>query len=207
MKQLIDTGSYMTVEEFRKAYGTEPPSASIEPTMEVAGVPARYRGVEPDTKRAAALGEGKGLYLFGDVGTGKTTMACAVMAGWLKLGHRGALYVSSVDLAADLMPTSKTRETRLSQAKEARLLVLDDLGKEPPTPWILAELFAIVDARWAQGTAHTIVTSQLAPSELGARLAERGDDATAKAIVSRLSGMCSLVKCAGQDGRLYGRRG
>lgn len=207
MKRIIDTGSYMTEEEFREAYGIKPPSASIEPTMEAAGVPARFRNVQPDTKRASALGEGKGLYLFGDVGTGKTTMACAVMAGWLKMGRRGALYVSSVDLATDLMPTSKVRERRLSQAKDAGLLVLDDLGKEPPTPWILAELFSIVDARWAQCSAHTIVTSQLAPSELAARLAERGDEATAKAIVSRLSGMCSLIRCQGQDGRIYGRRG
>nr|DAF81932.1 MAG TPA: replicative helicase [Caudoviricetes sp.] len=207
MAKIIDTGSYMTAEEFRRAYGADAPSLDIGGTMERAGVPRRFQQVRPDTARAADLGEGRGLYLFGDVGTHKTTMACAVLAGWIKLGHGGALYASSVDLAAELMPTSKVREQRLAQVKAAKLLVLDDLGKEPPTPWILATLFSIVDARWSSGTQHTIVTAQLAPSELAGRLAERGDEATAKAIVSRLAGMCSLIRCTGQDGRIYGRRG
>lgn len=203
MADIIDTHSHMTAEQFAEMFGHEPP-VNIPGTMERAGVPAKFRGVKPDTRRAAALGEGRGLYLFGDVGTHKTTMACAVLAGWLKLGHGGALYVSSVDLAMELMPTSRDRDRRMAQVKAAKLLVLDDLGKEPPTPWVLSSLFSIIDARWASGTQHTIVTSQMAPSELAGRLAERGDEATAKAIVSRLSGMCGLIRCGGHDSRIFG---
>lgn len=205
MGDIIDTGSYLTPKEFEERYGHPAPTATVdlEASLASAGVPALFRSVEPDTKRAQALGKGKGLYLYGDVGTGKTTMACAVMAGWLKLGHGSALYTSAAELAAELMPTSKVRDSRMLQVREAKLLVLDDLGKEPPTPWILSTFFVIIDSRWASGDQHTIVTAQMPPSELASRLAERGDEATAKAIVSRLAGSCTLIRCEGLDGRIF----
>lgn len=202
----IDTHSVMTPEEWRELTGRDAPAASLASALERAGVPQRFRGVRPDAGRARSLGEGRGLYLFGDVGTGKTTRACAVLAGWASLGRGWALYASSVSLAAALMPSAPDRARSLERAATARLLVLDDLGKEPPTPWAVAGLFEVVDARWARGDLHTVATSQLSPSELALRLGERGDEATAKAVVSRLVGMCDLVRCEGGDNRIRRER-
>lgn len=200
---IIDTHSVMTPEEWRELTGRDVPSRSVAEELERAGVPKRFRSVRPDVARADGLGEGRGLYLFGDVGTGKTTRACAVVAGWASLGRTGALYRSSVSAMAALMPSTAGRDAESSRLRSAPLLVLDDLGKVPPTAWTLASLFEVVDARWSAGNLHTVVTSQLSPSELALRLAERGDEATAKAVVSRLVGMCDLVRCDGVDGRIW----
>lgn len=165
------------------------------------GVPERYASVAVDSRRVGDMASGRGLWLHGDVGTGKTTAACSALRGWLASGRRGA-FVTSVAMLSELRDSMTRRDEVASTSRYATvgLLVLDDLDKEPPTARSLSKLFGVVDARWASSR-PTVVTSQLAPSEIGARLAAGGDEATATAIVSRLVGSCVTMRMGGRDMR------
>lgn len=66
------------------------------------------------------------------------------------------------------------------------VLIIDDLGKDSSTQWVLAKLFQIVNGRYEAERA-TIVTSQYTQAGLAAVLSEYGRKEDALAIVSRLA--------------------
>ncbi|EUB32610.1 ATP-binding protein [Olsenella uli] len=169
-----------------------------------AGVPERYASGAIDSRYVRAMASGRGLWLYGDVGTGKTTAACAALRGWVASGRRAA-FVSAPAMLADLRDAMFRHDEAHATARyaTAALLVLDDLDKEPPTARALAKLFEVIDARYSRGL-PTVVTSQLGPSEIGARLGSQGDAETATAIVSRLVGTCRVMRMLGADRRVHG---
>lgn len=166
------------------------------------GVPAAFLGVPADMRANEPLSRGVGSWIAGPVGTGKTWSACSMARGWLRSG-RSFRFVSSTDLLSELRSTFDGRSDELevvSRYAGAALLVLDDLGKETPTDYALSKLFQVVDRRWANGL-PTIVTSQLGPEDMAARLSSRGNRETADALMSRLSATCRTVRTGGPDRR------
>lgn len=151
--------------------------------MTMAGVPSRYRNVTSDQRRNEELKSGKNAYVFGRSGSGKTTMACQMLRGWMDAGMGSGRFVPSVDLIAAVMPGGDAN--LISSCMTCGLLVLDDLGKETHTQFSNATLFRVVDARYSNKR-PMVVTSQLDPSAMARKLAEGGDSETAGAIVSRL---------------------
>lgn len=135
-------------------------------------------------------GAAPGWFVTGGFGTGKTTVAQAVMRLWTE-GGRGGLMVSEVDYLRELRdsfdePGETARLTR--RVVEAPLLVVDDMGKSAPAPWKAEELFRVVDARW-RGRMPTVVTSNMTPQQLGALW---GGTSAALAVASRLSAFRSV---------------
>jgi DNA replication protein DnaC len=135
-------------------------------------IPPRYRGVsfdrppvteisEPAVQRVRKfirkldenLAAGRGLWFTGDVGTGKTTLAMLVSKSALEEGHSVAIY-SMPKLLARIRRTydSESREDSYSQFFErltsVDLLHIDDLGAERQTPWVLEQLYSIVNERY-----------------------------------------------------------
>ena len=135
-------------------------------------IPARYRGVsfdrppvtaisEPAVQRVRKfirrldrnLAEGRGLWFTGDVGTGKTTLAMLISKTALERGHSVAIY-SMPKLLARIRRTYETEvgEDSYSQFFErltsVDLLHIDDLGAERQTPWVLEQLYSIVNERY-----------------------------------------------------------
>lgn len=108
---------------------------------------------------------GRGLHLTGEVGTGKTFLACAVMRA---LVERGAVHRPWFVESAMLM--SRLRETFQMDPAERRkitepllrsdLLVLDDLGTERVTDWVREQFGIIVNERWSNSRPW-IITSNL----------------------------------------------
>ena len=86
----------------------------------------------------------------------------------------------------------------MRECKDTRLLVIDDLGAERPTPWTAERLDIIVDHRYVHSR-PLIVTSNVPTPRLAARLSGELDDApggdgkTGIRIVSRLAEMCDVV--------------
>lgn len=175
----------------------------LDAAMAAAGVPAGFLRVPVDARPLNALLRGRGLWLHGPKGTGKTFSACSALKAWAKAGHAGR-FASCVSMLAEIRDAMGEHRERQATAAYARapLLVLDDLGKESPSPWALAKLFEVVDARTA-ARLPTIVTTQQGRQELAARLARGGDPETAEAIVSRLSGSCDVVQTGGHDRRTH----
>lgn len=169
----------------------------------LSGMPSTYLDVEPDVGRARrVVEEGLGLYVWGDVGRGKTHKACQIAKGWAELG-RAFRFATAQQLLGDLRACydgSMREADVLRDYSSVPLLVLDDLGKEVPTAWALSKLFQVIDARYNEGL-PIVYTSQLPPDEMGARIAEEGSPELGRAIPSRIGGSCYVQNIQGEDMR------
>jgi DNA replication protein DnaC len=180
-------------------------------------IPRRYQGVSfdrpPVTQIDASvvrtvrryvdtleqqLEEGKGIWFQGDVGTGKTTLAMLISAEALRHGHSVAIY-SLPRLLGLLRETFQDEsESSLSQLLDrlaaVELLHVDDVGAEQSSPWVLEQLYTIVNSRYEDGAAM-LLTTNLRPDELRDQIGER--------TVSRIIEMCGdpLMLC-GTDQRI-----
>ena len=72
--------------------------------------------------------------------------------------------------------------------------MLDDLGSQRTTDWVLDRLYLIINHRYEQ-LLPLVVTSNLPPEELKQQVRER--------IVSRLCEMCHLIKFPRRDYRQH----
>jgi len=144
----------------------------------------------------ANLAEGRGLWLFGEVGTGKTTLAMLVAKAALEAGHSVAIY-SMPRLLNEIRRTydegsDSSYIQLLDRLGEVDLLHIDDVGAEKSSPWVLEQLYAIVNARYEAQRSMTITTN-LSHEELIEQIGHR--------TVSRLVEMCEQLPLLGGDHR------
>jgi DNA replication protein DnaC len=110
------------------------------------------------------LAAGRGLWFHGTVGTGKTTLALLVAKAARDAGRSVAIYSVPL-LFAELRDTfgEDSDDSHLAlfrRLSEVDLLVLDDLGAERQTEWVLEQLFSLVNERW-QDQRSIVVTSNV----------------------------------------------
>lgn len=169
---------------------------ALQRECELSGVPHRFSGCPIDTSYQEHLESGGNLWVWGEVGTGKTVQGCSVLKGWISQGRLGRM-VSSVSLLTELRAAMNGQGRELdviSRYSSVPLLVLDDLGQEVPSEWALSRLFEIVDKRY-NAALPTVVTSNLSPQGVTDRL-------KADAMVSRLMERCRVKRVEGEDRRL-----
>ena len=178
-------------------------------------IPRKYRGVSferpPVTAIAAPvtaavrryiariddnLAAGRGLWFFGSVGTGKTTLAMLVSRHALDAGHSVAIY-SLPRLLAEIRTTfgdehGTSYVDLLDRLTSVDLLHIDDVGAEKTSPWVLEQLYAIVNARY-EDERSVVITTNLERDELAEQINER--------TVSRLEEMCEVLPLWGADAR------
>lgn len=175
---------------------------------ERAGIKPRFMSAESPAADGLMSGVrgGRGAYIFGPVGTGKSHLAYAV-ARMAVDGGMGVRVTDMPEIIARIKGTFGTRESEedvLAGLSRCDLLVIDDLGKEAPTDWTLTQVFRVVNDRY-EAMRPVVVTSQYDLKALGGRLSRNGDVDTALAIVSRLSEMCDKREMRGPDRRLHGQ--
>ena len=148
---------------------------------------------ELDEKIAA----GRGLWLEGDVGTGKTTLAMLVSKKAIEAGHSVAIY-SLPRLLARIRRTYDGDAGELSYLQfferltSVDLLHIDDLGAEKRSDWVLEQLYAIVDERYATNRS-IVVTTNMEVAALEEQIGAR--------TVSRLAEICETLPMYGDDRR------
>jgi DNA replication protein DnaC len=129
------------------------------------------------------LQQGRSIWIWGDVGTGKTALAMLVSKAALEAGHTVAIY--SLPRLLNLIRESIEHEDGvvgfLDRLSSVDLLHLDDVGAENKTDWALEQLYSIVNSRYEDGRS-IVMTTNLDPSELGEQIGVR--------TVSRLVEMC-----------------
>lgn len=140
--------------------------------------------------------EKKGLLMTGGVGSGKTHLAVSVLHQIIADGSTG-LFWNTVDFFQALRATMDanseiSEDDLLNQARSADLLVLDDLGTERTSEWVLDRLYMLINSRY-QDDMPIIVTTNQNHQELSDRVGQR--------IVSRLFEMGQLVKFPSGDYR------
>jgi DNA replication protein DnaC len=145
----------------------------------------------------AKIAAGRGLWLEGDVGTGKTTLAMLVSKQAIEAGHSVAIY-SLPRLLARIRRTYDGDAGELSYLQfferltSVDLLHIDDLGAEKRSDWVLEQLYAIVDERYATNRS-IVVTTNMEVSELEEQIGRR--------TVSRLAEICETLPMYGDDRR------
>src|ERR1044071_7997208 len=182
-----DGSGFLIDEETRRAYPCECRPRRIarkRAASLTARLPKRFRGVgferEPVVSIARAnphqvravkayvsniqenLDSGRGIWFTGDVGTGKTTLAMLVSKAALEQDRTVAIY-SLPRLLAMLRDTyDDDAEYSLNQLIDrlcaVDLLHVDDVGAEQTSPWVLEQLYTIVNTRYEDGKALVLTT-------------------------------------------------
>lgn len=145
-----------------------------------------------------ALEPGQFAYLWGPAGTGKTT--AAIRAAYDLTGPAGGAFIQVPAWLEGLRRSF--RGTGEPPILEAGVIVLDDVGKERPTPWVAERVFETVDAALSHRRS-IIFTSQFRPDKAAERLYTDGNDVdieNARALMSRFaSGI--VLRFGGDDHR------
>jgi DNA replication protein DnaC len=141
------------------------------------------------------LDEGRGLWFYGGVGTGKTTLAMLVSKTAIEAGRSVAIYSVPrlLGLVRDTMWNEGGHMALIDELTAVDLLHLDDLGAENSSDWVLEQLYSIVNQRYEDEKA-LIVTTNLDRDKLSEQIGER--------TVSRLTEMCDPIPLDGADRRL-----
>ncbi len=181
-------------------------------------IPAKYRGVSfdrpPVSSMPAALtdpirsfsetietqlDEGRGLWLTGDVGTGKTTLAMLISKSALDAGRSVAIYslpklLARVRRTFDDAPGEDSYLQLFERLTTVDLLHIDDLGAEKSSDWVLEQLYALVNERY-EGGRSILVTTNLDEAKLEEQIGAR--------TVSRLVEICrdNILPLFGEDRR------
>jgi DNA replication protein DnaC len=177
-------------------------------------IPRRFRdisfelaendGIAPDVLDAVRefadqvedrLDSGRGLWLMGDVGTGKTTLAMLVSKAAAEAGRTVAIYslprlLARIRRTYDGEPGEDSYLEFFDRLTSVDLLHIDDLGAEKRSDWVLEQLYAIVDERY-QSQRSMVVTSNLDPDQLKEQIGSR--------VVSRLAEICRELPLWGDD--------
>jgi DNA replication protein DnaC len=186
-------------------------------------IPPRYRSVSFDrppvsdmtrnleTKKAVSdvrafidelderLVGGRGIWLFGETGTGKTTLAMLISKAALKAGHSVAIYslpklLARIRRTYESEPGGDSYLSFFERLTSVDLLHIDDLGAEKRSDWVLEQLYALINERY-EAQRSMLITTNLPHHELEEQIGAR--------TVSRLSQICDEVELRGRD-RRYG---
>lgn len=152
---------------------------------------------------------GEGLYIEGTYGTGKTHLAAAIALQLIGCGVP-VVCKTSGDLLADIKEAfdsgDATEYEILKAYKTVDLLIVDDLGKEQCTEWSVSTLYSILNDRY-EDMKPTIITTNYNADELVRALTPKGGDGTkARAIISRLREVSTVITMAWADYRAGGGR-
>ena len=146
-----------------------------------------------------------GAYLYGESGTGKTFLASLIAQNFLREG-KSVVFVKVPNLLADIQATfnGKGKELDLlDELRAANLVVLDDFGMEKSTQWAGSTLCKILDMRYDNPNAVTIITSNLSLDELAAHLnnANDGKNLNGSRIADRCREICKPILLKGTTRR------
>jgi len=134
---------------------------------------------------ADRLAEGRGIWFAGDVGTGKTTLAMLISKAAMEADRTVAIY--SLPRLLSLLRDSYDDDSAyslnelLDRLCAVELLHVDDVGAEQSSPWVLEQLYTIINTRYEDGRAM-LLTTNLDHEQLEEQIGKR--------TVSRLYEMC-----------------
>ena len=138
--------------------------------------------------------EGKGLLLFGTVGTGKTFLAACAANALIDKGIP-CLVTNFARIANEVQGMFEGKQEYYDNLNKYPLLVIDDLSAERKTEYMQEIVFNVIDARY-RAKLPMIVTTNLTREEL-----LHPSNLTYQRIFSRLFEMCTPIEVSGADRR------
>lgn len=140
---------------------------------------------------------GEGYYFWGNVGAGKTFIASALANELMKAKLVEVLFIRMPEAAKRVKKSFdsfvKNEDKKLfDRMKDVELLVIDDLGVEKVSEWLIDEMYQIIDFRW-RNKKPMIITSNRSLDDLSKVYPEQ--------IPSRIKGCCKNIHFKASDKR------
>lgn len=146
----------------------------------------------------------KGLFITGTYGVGKTYLASCIANEVIK-NKITVVFGTLIQLLDCIKDTYKDSDMSdkeyLNLYSSVDLLIIDDLGKEKPTEWVLEKLFLIVNNRY-NNYLPIIITTNYNRNQLRERLCVNKNYSMVDSIISRLYEMCGGIEIKDEDHRM-----
>ena len=142
---------------------------------------------------------GRGAYIEGPTGTGKTHLLVAMFRDLANgAAHLDIAIVPWLDLVDGIRRDFDKEGDQRREAyyyQHLDVLLIDDFGKGQRTPWVLEQMYSIIETR-LRLKKLTYFTSNYPLAEVESW----GPDG--EAIASRIRGMCNVLPLLGEDRRV-----
>lgn len=143
--------------------------------------------------------ENTGLILWGNKGTGKSTAAACIANSLLNRGV--STIMTSFGSIIRTIESRDERESRLiGRLNSARLLIIDDLGTERASDYVIEKVYNVVDARYRRQK-PLIITTNLSIRDMRDEL-----DIRYARIYDRLFEICHPIQFTGDSWRISSAR-
>ena len=136
--------------------------------------------------------EGKGLLLYGTVGTGKTYFAACIANALIDEGYN-VLMTNFARLTNAIQGTFEGKNEYIDSLQRYTLLIIDDLGAERKSEYMQETVFNIIDARYRSGLPF-IITTNLSGEEI-----KKPQDVGYSRIYDRILERCFPVAVMGES--------
>ena len=147
---------------------------------------------------------GKGLYLSGNFGCGKTYLVVATFNELAKKGYKSAVIFWPEFLRNLKSSFSTNYEDKIEYIKNISLLLIDDIGAEAITSWARDEILCPILQHRMDNNLTTFFTSNLTIKELEEHLSQTKDGVEvvkARRIIERIKFLCEEMEIKGQNMR------
>lgn len=144
------------------------------------------------------LAEGSGLLLYGESGNSKTFYECCIANELMSQGYSVKM-ISIPDLVGDKERNGYDRDV-FGELSEPDLLIVDDLGVERATGYMVEQVFVAIDTRYRACKPMIVSTN------LDLRTIRGMTDASSRRIWDRLFEVCYPVKFEGNNRRVGGQK-
>lgn len=143
--------------------------------------------------------EGKGLLLYGPVGTGKSFYAACIVNALIDAGHP-CLMTNFSRLTNEINSTWENKQEYIDSLTRFSLVAIDDLGVERDSSYMNENVTTIVDTLYKAGT-PMVITSNFTPKQL-----TEETDIRRRRVYDRLLERCHPIEVNGESRRkLMGR--
>lgn len=143
---------------------------------------------------ARMLESGKGLLLYGNVGSGKSYIAACIANALIDNGTP-CMMTNFARIVNQLSESFDGRQRYIDSLNRFDLLVIDDLAAERDTEYMWENVMNVIDSRYRAGL-PLVVTTNLTLDDF-----RTPADIKRERVYSRLVEMCIPVKVAGKDRR------
>lgn len=137
---------------------------------------------------------GKGLLLFGTVGTGKTYYAACIANSLIDKGY-SVLMTNFARLTNKIQGMYEGKQEYIDSLNDFDLLIIDDLGAERKSEYMQEMVFNIIDSRYRSGL-PMIITTNLTADEI-----KKPQEVSFKRIYDRILERCIPIEISGASRR------